>query len=163
MDGSKKCSALSSTATSIVSPSRTRVAGLKRPASYRFQAPDRQSYRTDLGETVTTIGEREWIAQPALGLMEQPYGEGLPFRTHEVFRWSPFARAITVRRRSPYGVDLALMDPAEPVWIDLHVRRADLRVTRVREISPGQFLTDRLQAFDRPLVIRPPGGTPRDR
>ena len=33
MDGSKKCSALSSTATSIVSPSRIRVAGLKRPTS----------------------------------------------------------------------------------------------------------------------------------
>jgi copper transport protein len=123
---------------------------------YYLQAPDRQEYQTNLGYRVVVVGSREWVSQPGVHPVAQPYGDGLAFRTRGFFRWSPFAPVVRLLRRDRQTADLAFVDPSGPVWVRLRVRLRGYRVTRVWEVSPGEFLQDRIYAVNRPLQIRVP-------
>ena len=51
---------------------------------------------------------------------------------------------------------LALMDPDTPVWFRLTVDLDTFRVSAVRMIADGHFMSQRFYAFNQPLQIQPP-------
>lgn len=128
---------------------------------YRLVAPDRFAYRTDGGTEVITIARRQWSRTDRSSFERQRFGGGGPgFRTRSWFRWTSYARSTALLDPERVGgrrlLRLALMDEATPVWYRLSIDPATMRVMRVRMIAQAHFMTQRLQAFNRPLTIEPP-------
>ena len=48
------------------------------------------------------------------------------------------------------------MDPDTPVWFRLTVDLDTFRVSAVRMIADGHFMSQRFYAFNQPLQIQPP-------
>ena len=68
--------------------------GTSATTEYRLRAPDRLAWHTGRGVESVVIGRRQWIRQPGIGWREQPYGEGLAFKTRSWFAWSRYAREV---------------------------------------------------------------------
>lgn len=150
----------------------TSVPGVSSITRFRLQAPDRLAYRTfssragsrgarPVFQTETiVVGRSRWSRAPGQPWRRGPYGNGLPFRTHSWFRWTPYAatvRLLGVSRRAAHPVArIALMDPAVPSWWQLWIDVRTPRVTEVRQISPGQSSLQRYSAFGAPHDVRAP-------
>lgn len=130
---------------------------------YRLKAPNRMRYTTNGGARAITVGKSQWLRDTTtnLGWRRESYGGGLPFRTRDWFRWTPYARAVRLLSVSRKGghrlAEVAVMDPGTPVWIRLVIDRSTMHVTRVRMIAEGHFMTQRLDAFNQPVrIVAPP-------
>jgi copper transport protein len=123
---------------------------------YRLQAPDRMAYTANRRIDTVIIGDRQWFRAPGAPWEARKYGGGLPFRTRGWFRWTTYARAVRLLELRPTQAELALMDPATPVWFRLVVDRRSGRIMRARMITKAHYMTQRYRDFNRPVRIRPP-------
>ena len=123
--------------------------------AYRLRA-HRMSFTTSGGTRVVVLGERRWFSGSDTEWTRGSYGSGIPFSLRRWFRWTTYATAVRVLRRHRGVTELALMDPATPVWVRLIVDDRTRRVLRERMISTGHFMRSRFFAFNRPLSIQPP-------
>jgi copper transport protein len=127
---------------------------------YRLRAPDRMAFTTNGRARTVTIGRRQWFRTADTPWIRRPYGSGLPFSVRRWFRWTPYATAVRLLdRRREAGrrvAELALMDPATPVWLRMIVDERTGRVVRERMITRAHFMVSRYYAFNRPLSIEVP-------
>jgi putative copper export protein len=127
---------------------------------YRLMAPDRFAYATSIGGRSIVIGKRQWTRTSGDPWRVQRFGGSSAFRTKDFFRWTPYARAARLLRA--YGdargrtADVALMDPATPVWFRLHIELSTGRVLKDRMITKAHFMNRRYFGFNEPLAIEPP-------
>jgi len=135
--------------------------------TYRLQAPDRMTFRTDRGVETVVIGRRQWYRTRPGPYEISEYGAGLPFLTRSWFRWSVYGRTVRLldlRHRGRTRVaELALFDEATPAWIRLTVDLATMHVTEEETSSKSHITRTRYRAFDRALPIRTPTGARRER
>lgn len=134
--------------------------GQRARVDYRLVAPDRLAWRTNLGFENVTVGRRQFTRGPGESWIASPTPGGTPFTTRSWFRWTPYSRTIELLgRRRVAGretAELALADPATPVWTRLRVDVATGRVTRERLIARARFVDHRFYGFDVPLRIAIP-------
>jgi copper transport protein len=128
---------------------------------YRLRAPDRLAFATGGGVRTVQIDRTQWLLVPGSPWARSAVPGGVPFRTRSWFRWTPYARAVRVLSRRPDRVELALADPATPVWIRLTVDPRTGRVLRERLTARARFIDRRFHGFDRPTRIEPPTGAAR--
>jgi copper transport protein len=127
---------------------------------YRLKAPHRFSYGTSSGGQSIVIGRRQWTRTTGDPWQVQRFGGLSAFRTKNFFRWTPYARAA--RLLDVYGraarpvADVALMDPATPVWFRLQIELSTGRVLKDRMITKAHFMDRRYFAFNEPIEIKPP-------
>ncbi|MCX6386652.1 MAG: copper resistance protein CopC [Solirubrobacterales bacterium] len=130
---------------------------------YRLLAPDRLAWRTDLGIASITVGDRQFIRGPDQPWSETPTPGGVPFRTRSWFRWTPYARTVAILSRHLVAgrerVELALADPATPVWALLSVDSSSGRVITESLVAPARFIVHRYSDFNKPLNISIPQTT----
>lgn len=127
---------------------------------YRLRAPDRMAFLTSARARTVIVGERQWFRVADSPWMRSSYGSGIPFSPARWFRWTTYAAAVRLLRRGrEHGrpvSELALMDPATPVWVRLVVDERTGRVLRERMVTKAHFTNTRYFAFDRPLSIEAP-------
>lgn len=127
---------------------------------YTLRAPNRMRFETDRGVESVVIGERQWTRSPDMPWRKSSYGSGLPFSIRQWFRWTPFASAARIldsrMERGRRVTELALMDPATPVWFRLTVEDDSGRVVSERMTSRGHFMRTRYQAYDADAAVRIP-------
>jgi copper transport protein len=127
---------------------------------YRLNAPHRFAYQTSVGGRSIVIGKRQWTRTLGDAWQVRQFGPARAFRTKDFFRWTPYARAARLLR--VYGTaggriaDVALMDPATPVWFRLHIELSTGRVLKDRMITKAHFMDRRYLAFNEPVEIEPP-------
>jgi hypothetical protein len=126
---------------------------------YRFQAPDRMAYATDTGTRSVFIGETGWDRSSG-GRWKRGSAGVDGFQLWRFFRWTAYDHAVrwlgpAQQGRSP-AVELAVYDPATPVWFRLRIERDSGRVLSERMIATGHFMDRRYFAFNRHLRIVPP-------
>jgi len=126
---------------------------------YRLRAPDRMAFTTGRGVEAVFIGRRQWLRTAGEPFRQRPPGAA-PFRTREWFRWTPYARTVALleRRRERGGIiaEVALSDPATPVWSRLEIEEATGRVLRERLVAPARFVARRFEGFSAPVRIEAP-------
>jgi len=126
---------------------------------YRFVAPDRMAYRTDLGGQAIAIGKTGYSRNPGGHWDKEPFGAD-GFQLIRFFRWTAYARTVRwLGKRTERGrplVDLALFDPATPLWYRLTIDPHRALVISERMIAAGHFMDRRYFGFDRPLRIEAP-------
>ena len=127
---------------------------------YRLQAPDRMALKTGRGVQTVIAGERQWFRTRGTPWERQSYGSGIPFSLRRWFRWTTYAQAVRLLDRRREGgrpvVELALMDPATPVWMRLVIDEGTHRVLRERIMTKGNLRTSRYFGFGRPMRIEIP-------
>jgi copper transport protein len=127
---------------------------------FRLKAPHRFAYETSSGGSSIVIGKRQWTRTRGDPWQAQRSGSISAFRTRNFFRWTPYARAA--RLIGLYGsagrriADVALMDPATPVWFRIQIELSTGRVLKDRMITKAHFMDRRYFAFNEPLEIEPP-------
>jgi copper transport protein len=124
--------------------------------SYRLRAPHRMRFTTSGGTRVVVVGEQRWFRSADTQWTRGSYGSGIPFSLRRWFRWTTYATAVRLLRQDGNVSELALMDPATPVWLRVVIDVRTHRVLRERMISSGHFMRSRYFAFNRPLSIEPP-------
>lgn len=122
---------------------------------YRFVAPDRMAYRTSAGGHYIAIGNTAYSATGNRRYQKGPFGPG-GFRLREFFRWSVYGSAVRWLGSTARTVEIALFDPATPVWYRLTIDRRTKRVLREQMIAKAHFMSRRYFAFNHPLDIQPP-------
>jgi putative copper export protein len=122
---------------------------------YRFIAPDRMAYTTNVGSRLVAIGKTRYLSTGSGPYEKGAFGGG-GFRLDGLFRWTVYARSVRLLGADRNSVTLALFDPATPVWYRLRIDRASRRIFGERMVAEGHFMTRRYFAFDRPLSIAPP-------
>ncbi|MEJ7893862.1 MAG: copper resistance protein CopC [Solirubrobacteraceae bacterium] len=127
---------------------------------YRLQAPNRLALKTGGGVRTVIIGDRQWTSTRESPWARGSYGEGLPFALRRWFRWSTYsgtARILDRRREGGRRVlELALADPATPLWIRLVVDVRTRRVVREQIAVSGHFTSETYEAFDQPTEVEAP-------
>lgn len=127
---------------------------------YRLKAPHRFAYQTSSGASSIVIGKRQWTRTRSDPWQARQFGALSAFRTRNFFRWTPYARAARLVGvyGSPAGrvADIALVDPATPVWFRLRIELSTGRVLKDRMITKAHFMNRRYFAFDEPIEIKPP-------
>ncbi len=127
---------------------------------YRLQAPDRMALQTDLGVQTVIAGERRWFRTRDTAWQRTSYGSGIGFSLRRWFRWTTYAQSVRLLdRRTEAGrpvAELALMDPATPVWMRLVIDERTNRVLRERIISKSHLTSSRYFGFGRPTRIEIP-------
>jgi copper transport protein len=127
--------------------------------AYRLRAPNRMAYRTSRSAEVV-VGEQRWLRRAGTAWSRSPYGAGIPFSVRRWFRWTPYAAAVRQlrrgRERGRRFTELALVDPATPVWLRLVVDDRTGRVLRERMVARGHFMRTRYFAFNQSLSIEAP-------
>ena len=127
---------------------------------YRFEAPDRFSYRTSSSAASVVIGRRQWTRTAGTPWLKGEFGGLKAFRTRDFFRWTPYAqtvRLLGVRRQDGRRVaEVALMDRATPVWFRLTIDLDRMRVLRDRMVTRAHFMDRRYLAFNERVDITPP-------
>jgi copper transport protein len=126
---------------------------------YRFQAPDRIAYRTSSGSSVIGIGRTAYRSTERGGWGKGPFGAD-GFQLEQFFRWTAYAGAVRWLGTTEVGgrpaIELAVYDPATPLWYRLSIDGVSRRIVRERMIAEGHFMDRRYFAFDAGLRIRPP-------
>ncbi len=142
--------------------SETLTAGPPGPVQqirYRLSAPDRMAYTVSSGAQVVTIRRTQWSYTPGHGWQRGGYGAGT-FTTRDWYDWPQYARSIQLLDEHDVAghrsADIALMSPRLPVWFRLHVDLPTERVSAVRMITGGHFMTDHYHDFGVPQRITPP-------
>ena len=127
---------------------------------YRLQAPDRMALKTNGGVQTVIAGERQWLRTRVTPWERKSYGSGIPFSLRRWFRWTTYARAVRLLDRRREGgrpvAELALMDPATPVWMRMVIDERTGRVLRERLVTKGHFSTSRYFGFGRRTRIEAP-------
>jgi copper transport protein len=127
---------------------------------YRLKAPHRFSYETSSGARSIVIGKRQWTRTRGDPWQAQRFGGLSAFRTKGFFRWTPYARAARLLRvyasRGRRFAEVALFDPATPVWFRLQIELTTGRVLKDRMITKAHFMDRRYFAFNEPIEIVPP-------
>jgi copper transport protein len=127
---------------------------------YRLRAPNRMAYTTKGGARTVIVGDRQWFRSGDTPWARSSYGSGIPFSVARWFRWSTYATAVRLLRRGrEHGrpvSELALMDPATPVWVRVVVDERSGRVLRERLVTKAHFMRSRYFAFNQPLSIEAP-------
>jgi hypothetical protein len=127
---------------------------------HRLQAPDAFTYRTSSGAASIVIGKREWNRVGGGPWQAGVFGGLTPFRTRDFFRWTPYARStrlLGIREVEGRRVaEVALMDPATPVWFRLVIDLQTKRVLRDRMVTNAHFMSRAYRDFNRPVAIEPP-------
>jgi putative copper export protein len=127
---------------------------------YRFRAPDRMALETSGGVRRVVLGERQWFRTRMSPWQRTSYGSGIPFALRRWFRWTTYARSVRLLdRRREAGrpvTELALMDPATPVWLRLVIDERTGRVLRERMVTKAHFMTSRYFGFGRRTRIETP-------
>jgi copper transport protein len=127
---------------------------------YRFQAPDRMALKTNGGVQSVIAGERQWFRTRETPWERRSYGSGIAFSLRRWFRWTTYAHAVRLLdRRREAGrpvAELALMDPATPVWLRMVIDERTGRVLRERMVTKGHFMTSRYFGFGRRTRIEAP-------
>jgi copper transport protein len=127
---------------------------------YRLRAPNRMAFVTSARARTVIVGERQWFRSADSPWMRSSYGSGIPFSLARWFRWTTYATTVRLLRRGlDHGrpvTELALMDPATPVWVRLVVDERTGRVLRERMVTKAHFTSMRYFAFNRPLAIEAP-------
>jgi putative copper export protein len=127
---------------------------------YRLKAPDRFAYQTNSGASSIVIGKRQWSRTRGDPWQAQQFGGLSAFRTKDFLRWTPYARAARLVRvhgsRARRVADVALVDPATPVWFRLEIEPSTGRVLKDRMITKAHFMNRSYFAFNEPMEIKPP-------
>jgi copper transport protein len=127
---------------------------------YRLVAPDRMALTTNLRAHTVIVGERQWFRTAHTPWRRTSYGSGIPFSVRRWFRWTTYATAVRLldRRRDDARrvIELALMDPATPVWLRLVVDERTGWVVRERMVARAHFMTSRYSDFNAPLRVEVP-------
>jgi hypothetical protein len=127
---------------------------------YRLRAPSRMAYRTNGGARTVIVGDRQWFRSGDIPWTRRSYGSGIPFSVARWFRWTTYATAVRLLRRGrEHGrpvSELALMDPATPVWLRLVVDERTGRVLRERMVTKAHFMRTRYFGFNLPVAIEAP-------
>jgi hypothetical protein len=128
---------------------------------YRLRAPNRMAYSTSGGARTVIIGERQWFRSSETRWARTSYGSGIPFSVARWFRWTTYATAVRLLRHGRENgrlfTELALMDPATPVWVRLVVDDGSGRVLRERMVTKAHFMRSRYFDFNQPFSIEAPG------
>ena len=128
--------------------------------TYRLRAPDRMAFATNRGVRSVIIDERQWLRSADAPWTRRSYGAGIPFSLARWFRWTSYATAVRLLRRSREDGRrvsvLALMDPATPVWLRLVIDEGTGRVLRERMVTPGHFMRSRYLGFNQPVSVKAP-------
>jgi len=130
--------------------------GMHATTRYRLVAPDRLAFETGGGVRTVQIGRTQWLRTPGNPWRRSAIPGGVPFRTRSWFRWTPYARAAQVLRERGRTTEVALADPATPVWMRLTIEERTGRVLRERIAARARFIERRFHAFDAPLEIVAP-------
>jgi hypothetical protein len=129
---------------------------------YRLRAPNRMAYSTSGHAQTVIIGRRQWFRSSKMPWARTSYGAGIPFSVARWFRWTTYATAVRLLHpgweNGRRVTELALMDPATPVWLRLVVDERTGRVLRERMITKAHFMRTRYFGFDQPLSIEAPDG-----
>jgi copper transport protein len=140
---------------------------------YQLQAPDRFAFTFGrasqlLGETVI-IGPKEWERSAGQhGWTLSEYGGGNTFAASTYLGWwTPYAqspRLMRLERTATATVaDIATLSEIQyvgPVWLRLRLDLTHRRLELLRMITAGHFMTQQWGAFNRPLHIQAPPGSP---
>jgi copper transport protein len=130
---------------------------------YRLRAPDRMAYTTSGHAQTVIIGRRQWFRSSETPWARTSYGSGIPFSVARWFRWTTYATAVRLLHRGRENgrrvTELALMDPATPVWLRVVVDERTGRVLRERMITKAHFMRTRYIRFNQPLSIESPDGS----
>nr|MDQ4040434.1 hypothetical protein [Actinomycetota bacterium] len=132
--------------------------GTRAVTRYKLKAPDRMSFVTGRGVQTVQIDRIQWARTPGTPWRRSEIPGGVPFRTRSWFRWTPYAPSVQLLAERGDTAELALGDPATPVWIRLTVEKATARVLRERLTARARFIEGRFHAFDAPIRIEPPRG-----
>jgi hypothetical protein len=127
---------------------------------YRLRAPDRMGYTTSAGARTVVIGARQWFRSSDTPWTRRSYGSGLRFSVARWFRWTTYATAVRLlrreRRQGRSVAELALMDPATPVWLRVVVDERTGHVLRERMVTKAHFMRTRYFGFNQPVAIEAP-------
>jgi hypothetical protein len=127
--------------------------------AYRLRAPDRAAFASNGGAQSVIVGRWQWLRNPGLPWRRQRYAGGGPaFSTRSWFRWTPYAQVVRLLSIDQRSAEVAVMDPATPVWLRIRVDLDTMRVREVRMISKAHFVTQRFSDFDQPVRIQAPRG-----
>jgi copper transport protein len=128
--------------------------------NYRLRAPDRMAYTTNHRAQTVIVGRRQWFRGSDTPWTRTSYGSGIPFSLARWFRWTTYATAVRLLRRGrEHGrpvTELALIDPATPVWLRLIIDERTGLVLRERMVTKAHFMHSRYFGFDEPLSIEAP-------
>ena len=122
---------------------------------YRFLAPDRMAYSSNVGTRLVAIGGTRYLSTGGGPFEKGAFGAS-GFRLDSLFRWTAYARTVRWLAADRGSVTLALFDPATPVWYRVLIDRRTRRIVRERMIAEGHFMTRRYFGFDRPVTIAAP-------
>ena len=127
---------------------------------YRLRAPNRMAFTTNGRAQTVIVGERQWFRSADAPWTRTAYGSGLAFSVARWFRWTTYATAVRLlargREHDRPVTELALMDPATPVWVRLVIDDRTGRVLRERMVTKAHFMQSRYFAFNQPLTIKAP-------
>ena len=127
---------------------------------YTLRAPNRMRFITNLGAATVSIGKRRWARTGDSAWSRVPSWSGSVFSVRRWFRWTTYARSIQILDRRREGnrrvTELALMDPATPVWFLLVVDDRTGRVLRERMTARAHFMRARYEAFNADLAVKAP-------
>jgi hypothetical protein len=128
--------------------------------AYRLRAPDRAAFATNGGAQSVIVGRWQWLRNAGLPWRRQRYARGGPaFSTRSWFRWTPYAQEVRLLSIGPRSAEVALMDPATPVWFRIRIDPVTLQVRVVRMIAKAHFVTQRFFDFNQPVRIQAPRGS----
>ena len=127
--------------------------------TYREVAPNRLEYLNSDGSASIIIGRRRWDRASRDGPWREspqnpPVREPVPF-------WPPrFTDAHLLRLARVHGDPVwvvSFLDPATPAWFKLWVDRRTYQTLRLEMIATAHFMRNRMDRFDAPIAVEPPG------
>jgi hypothetical protein len=127
--------------------------------TYREVAPNRLEYLNSDGSASVIIGRRRWDRASRHGPWREspqnpPVREPVPF-------WPPRSTDAHVLRLARVHGDpvwvVSFLDPATPAWFKLWVDRRTYQTLRLEMIATAHFMRNRLDRFDAPIAVEPPG------
>jgi copper transport protein len=130
--------------------------GTRATTVYTLKAPDSMRFDTGGGVQTIQIDRRQWVRRVGEPWTVGPIPGGLPFRTQSWFRWSPYARSLSLLSRGAGRAELALYEPGAPVWLRLTIDERSGRVLAERLLAAARIIDRRYVGFNMPVRIDPP-------
>lgn len=125
-------------------------------SEWRAVAPDRLSYVIPGGYRAIIVGGRRWDRAPGGRWVESP--QTAPVR-QPVPVWQSAVDAHVVGKPGA-TLRVTFYDPRTPAWFAITVDARTSRTVDLRMVTTAHFMHERYDAFDAPLVVRPPATSP---